>query len=79
MARSLELLASGEETEEALAAVKTGIATLPGCGACRHPDGSARFVASTIEAFDDVETHLARGTCGREVRGLMPVIRTDSP
>jgi NADH:ubiquinone oxidoreductase subunit F (NADH-binding)/ferredoxin len=80
IARSLDLLASGEQTAESLAAVKNGIATVPGRGACRHPDGSVRFVASTLEVFaDDVETHLARGTCGREVRGLLPVIRTDTP
>ncbi|HET6987130.1 MAG TPA: NADH-ubiquinone oxidoreductase-F iron-sulfur binding region domain-containing protein [Kribbella sp.] len=47
---------------------------IPGRGACAHPDGSARFLASALEAFgEDVRLHLARGGCGRPVRGLLPV------
>ncbi|MEV8373436.1 NADH-ubiquinone oxidoreductase-F iron-sulfur binding region domain-containing protein [Kribbella sp. NPDC056861] len=46
---------------------------VPGRGACAHPDGSARFLASALEVFDDdVRQHLAGG-CGRVVRGILPV------
>ncbi|WP_433018215.1 NADH-ubiquinone oxidoreductase-F iron-sulfur binding region domain-containing protein [Kribbella sp. CA-294648] len=46
---------------------------VPGRGACAHPDGSARFLASALEAFDDdVRLHLA-GCCGRAVQGVLPV------
>ncbi|QNE21064.1 hypothetical protein F1D05_28085 [Kribbella qitaiheensis] len=46
---------------------------VPGRGACAHPDGSARFLASALEAFgDDVRAHLAGG-CGRAVLGVLPV------
>ncbi len=46
---------------------------VPGRGACAHPDGSARFLVSALEVFDDdVRQHLAGG-CGRAVRGVLPV------
>ena len=47
---------------------------VPGRGACAHPDGSARFLASALEVFgDDVRRHLAEGSCGRPVHGVLPV------
>lgn len=46
---------------------------VPGRGACAHPDGSARFLVSALEVFDDdVRQHLAGG-CGRTVQGVLPV------
>ncbi|MEU4602977.1 NADH-ubiquinone oxidoreductase-F iron-sulfur binding region domain-containing protein [Kribbella sp. NPDC023972] len=50
------------------------IGLVPGRGACAHPDGSVRFLASALEAFgEDVRLHLADGGCGRQVRGVLPV------
>ncbi|TDO51421.1 NADH:ubiquinone oxidoreductase subunit F (NADH-binding) [Kribbella sp. VKM Ac-2527] len=47
---------------------------VPGRGACAHPDGSARFLASALEVFgDDLRQHLETGGCGRVVRGVLPV------
>jgi len=47
---------------------------VPGRGACAHPDGSARFLASALDVFeDDVRRHLAEGGCGRLVHGVLPV------
>jgi NADH:ubiquinone oxidoreductase subunit F (NADH-binding) len=47
---------------------------VPGRGACAHPDGSARFLASALEVFgEDVRLHLADGGCGRQVQGVLPV------
>jgi NADH:ubiquinone oxidoreductase subunit F (NADH-binding) len=47
---------------------------LPGRGACAHPDGATRFLASALEVFGggEVGNHLAGG-CGRVVRGVLPV------
>ena len=80
LARSLGMLAVGDHPAEALAAVRRGIESVPGRGACNHPDGTVRFVRSALTAFaDDVRTHLARGACGRPVRGVLPVVRDDPP
>jgi NADH:ubiquinone oxidoreductase subunit F (NADH-binding)/ferredoxin len=80
LARSLGMLAVGDRAREALSAVQRGIQTVPGRGACSHPDGSVRFIRSTLETFaSDVEAHLTHGTCGRPVAGLMPVVRDDPP
>ena len=43
-------------------------------GACRHPDGAARFVASTLATFEDeLSLHLHKGRCSGEDRGVLPV------
>ncbi|HEY4570390.1 MAG TPA: NADH-ubiquinone oxidoreductase-F iron-sulfur binding region domain-containing protein [Kribbella sp.] len=47
---------------------------IPGRGACAHPDGSARFLASALEVFgDDVRRHLSGEGCGRPILGVLPV------
>ena len=74
IARSLNALASGRRGGDALAAARQGAQTVKGRGACHHPDGSARFVTSALTVFSaDVDKHLADGTCGRPVRGLLPI------
>jgi NADH:ubiquinone oxidoreductase subunit F (NADH-binding) len=49
------------------------IALLPGRGACAHPDGAARFVASGLNALaDEIAVH-RHGGCGRPVLGQLPL------
>ncbi|ARX83440.1 oxidoreductase [Streptomyces alboflavus] len=48
-------------------------------GACKHPDGSAAFLESTIAAFtDDLAAHVLGDGCGRPVEGVLP-LHDDSP
>jgi NADH:ubiquinone oxidoreductase subunit F (NADH-binding) len=51
------------------------IALLPGRGACAHPDGAARFVASGLHHLaEEIAVH-RRGGCGRPVLGQLPLPR----
>jgi NADH:ubiquinone oxidoreductase subunit F (NADH-binding)/ferredoxin len=71
---ALSGLAAGQDGSVALEALRRAAQLVRGRGACHHPDGTARFVLSAIEAFpSDVAEHLIRGTCGRPVLGLLPV------
>lgn len=44
-----------------------------GRGACKHPDGSVRFIRSGLAVLrDEIELH-AHGGCGRPVLGRLPI------
>ncbi|GAA1169687.1 NADH-quinone oxidoreductase subunit NuoF family protein [Streptomyces hebeiensis] len=61
----------GQAALEALRAVTQAV---KGRGVCHHPDGSARFFASTLSAFtDDLAAHVLHGGCGRETYGVLPL------
>lgn len=48
-----------------------------GRGACNHPDGAARFVASALDCFvDEVERHLG-GRCRAGGRSVLPLPRRE--
>ncbi len=58
----------------ALAALREVTLAVKGRGACKHPDGSARFLSSTLSAFtDDLAAHVLDGGCGRETSGVLPL------
>jgi NADH:ubiquinone oxidoreductase subunit F (NADH-binding) len=45
-------------------------------GACRHPDGTARFVLSALAAFEDeFALHLRKGRCSGHDRAVLPTGR----
>ncbi len=73
LADSLESLARGEGSgrEEALSRLQQ----IRGRGACRLPDGAARFVASSLAVFaDEIELHL-RGRCSGRPGEFLPTGR----
>jgi len=74
IARSVAELVEGRTGEETLMAVRRGGQRVLGRGACHHPDGTMRFVQSSLEVFaDDIQAHLNTGTCGRQVQGVLPL------
>ncbi|MEU6790442.1 NADH-ubiquinone oxidoreductase-F iron-sulfur binding region domain-containing protein [Nonomuraea wenchangensis] len=55
-------------------AVRRAVRLVERRGACFHPDGTAKFVLSALDAFEaEIALHLEHGSCGRPVRGVMPM------
>ncbi|MCB5166750.1 ferredoxin [Streptomyces bambusae] len=63
-----------------LEALDRAMGAVVGRGACSHPDGTARFVASAAAAFpEEFAAHAAGAGCGRPVLGALPVPVPDRP
>jgi NADH:ubiquinone oxidoreductase subunit F (NADH-binding)/ferredoxin len=74
VARSLAAIASGAGGVDELEAIRRTAFGVRGRGACAHPDGTANFVVSALDAFsEDLSEHMFRGRCGREVPGVLPL------
>ena len=55
------------------------VGEIRGRGACRHPDGATRLVASALEVFaHDVEQHLRYGRCAVTDRNVLPTPQRQS-
>jgi NADH:ubiquinone oxidoreductase subunit F (NADH-binding)/ferredoxin len=74
LARSLAAITTGAGGVAELEAVRRAAAGVRGRGACAHPDGTANFVISALDAFsDDLSEHMFRGQCGRGLQGVLPL------
>src|SRR6202046_5660349 len=74
IARALAAIVDGSGGIEALDVARRAAATVNGRGACSHPDGTTRFVLSALEVFtEDLAAHVFHSSCGRPVRGVLPL------
>ena len=74
IARALAAIVDGSGGIEALDLARRAATTVNGRGACSHPDGTTRFVLSALEVFtEDLAAHVFHSTCGRPVRGMLPL------
>jgi NADH:ubiquinone oxidoreductase subunit F (NADH-binding) len=49
------------------------VAEIRGRGACRHPDGATRFIASALKVFaHEIDQHLRYGRCAATDRNVLP-------
>ncbi len=72
MVDDLAALAQGRPGSDRLLARHAGVVV--GRGACAHPDGAARFIASGVAALShEVELHRHRRGCRRPLIGQLPV------
>jgi NADH:ubiquinone oxidoreductase subunit F (NADH-binding) len=77
IAGALEQLASGRWDDARWPALERWMGVIPGRGACRHPDGAVRFVASGLATFaSDLSRHRAGRSCrGMTASPLLPIPR----
>jgi len=66
IAHAMDVLVAGDRSRNAQAHLDRWLGMVQGRGACKHPDGTARFVASSLVTFaDEIEDH-RRGRCRRD-------------
>lgn len=72
IARDLDALAACAPVD--VADLRRRVGLVDGRGACSHPSGAVRFVASALQVFaDEVSAHRSGRGCDRRVRGVLPV------
>jgi NADH:ubiquinone oxidoreductase subunit F (NADH-binding) len=72
IARDLVTLARGRRLD--VTALRRRLGLVEGRGACSHPDGSVRFIATGLQAYaDDLARHEHGSGCGRPVLGTLPL------
>jgi NADH:ubiquinone oxidoreductase subunit F (NADH-binding) len=71
IATALERIAAGSADDRQRLARWTS--QVAGRGACAHPDGASRFVASALDVFaDEIGRHLRYGRCAAHDRRILP-------
>ncbi|MDX6421823.1 MAG: hypothetical protein QOG28_6443 [Trebonia sp.] len=74
MAAALAEIAGGRARQQAVADVERWSGLVTGRGACRHPDGTARFVSSALRTFADEIARHRRGRCSAtDTRPFLPI------
>jgi NADH:ubiquinone oxidoreductase subunit F (NADH-binding) len=77
IADSFDLVARGTTRDGELARLRRWGADVTGRGACRHPDGAARFLASALEVFArEVDGH-ATGRCAAVHAPSLPLTSSE--
>ncbi len=73
IATTVQELADGAVAPGGVARLERWAGLVTGRGACAHPDGVVRFVASLLATFPtEVALHQHQG-CGRPPHGLLPL------
>jgi NADH:ubiquinone oxidoreductase subunit F (NADH-binding) len=78
IARAMAALAKGDRTGNSEMQLHRWLAMVKGRGACKHPDGTARFVESSLRVFaDEIDRHRRHGPCHESRHApLLPTPRT---
>jgi len=73
IAAGLDQLHRGQSGAGTAATLRRWAGDVAGRGACHHPDGAARLVASALEVFsDDIDWHRRHGRCLVDAGGPRP-------
>jgi NADH:ubiquinone oxidoreductase subunit F (NADH-binding) len=73
LASGLEEIAGGKTSDRRIQLARWA-QQVTARGACRHPDGAARFVHSTLAVFEEeLSLHLRTGRCSGHARDVLPI------
>ena len=74
LADGMRALAAGDASRRERAQLLEDLRLVEGRGACHHPDGATRLIASALETFEhDVVEHVAGRPCHESARISLPV------
>jgi NADH:ubiquinone oxidoreductase subunit F (NADH-binding) len=74
IADAMDALVRGNRTGVAEQQLARWLGMVKGRGACKHPDGAARFVESSLAVFaDEINLHRHRGPCAAGATPLLPL------
>jgi NADH:ubiquinone oxidoreductase subunit F (NADH-binding) len=78
IAGAMARLVQGDRTGEAEQQLRRWLTMVKGRGACKHPDGAARFVESSLRVFaSEIERHRRSGPC--RATALAPALPLPRP